>query len=487
MVNAPGKKELAKENSKHNWVYNAQLHSEEFKILTIKSVKESCVDSHKVDICRYLDEESDWSLKARKYLSIEQKNNKTTLSTSIAAKLAVSEADAEKKLITAIELAKNGYIICSLRAILDIIANEKLDRDDRLDACIVVIENIAKADHEANEKLNLEEGHQEWLFNLHLNHQLVKITSTILELYNNQEGLKNLSCKFKELISSTEGGKTCKMSKQEKIFLDFADKRNLIIRELSKSHLKPIIRSVHHLACTGGTLMCKCLASMPDVALISEVNPMNRYSGSKFDPTNPLLLLEKTYRDFTTKERIDSFKIQISHAFELCQKDDVDLILRDHSHTDFYCGEKISESLPIRDYLSDVYDLISIVTVRHPLDSYLGLIANGWDKQFAPNNLNEYSRRYLAFLDKYSSLEIIRYEDFCENPQKVMEELCDILKIGYNKEFINTYGSHELSGDSGRKGLKTIEKRPRRAIPAEVEHEIKQSQHYIQLIQRLRY
>ena len=159
----------------------------------------------------------------------------------------------------------------------------------------------------------------------------------------------------------------------EKIEIEHSKKRNLTIKELRKTHKKAIIRTVHHQACTGGTLISKCIACMPSIALISEVNPMNR-KGSKFSPTNPLLLLERGYRQFSKEERIECFRIQVNHAMELCQKDDVDLVLRDHSHTDFYSGEKEPQGCTIKTSLENNYDLISVVTIRHPLDSYLSLI-----------------------------------------------------------------------------------------------------------------
>ena len=48
---------------------------------------------------------------------------------------------------------------------------------------------------------------------------------------------------------------------------------------------RPLIHTVHHLACTGGTVISKCLAAMPKVALVSEVNPLNRF-GNDFEHTN---------------------------------------------------------------------------------------------------------------------------------------------------------------------------------------------------------
>src|SRR5690606_26210779 len=41
---------------------------------------------------------------------------------------------------------------------------------------------------------------------------------------------------------------------------------------------KEPVRIVHHFACTGGTLICKCIAAMPNTQLLSEVNPLNAFS-----------------------------------------------------------------------------------------------------------------------------------------------------------------------------------------------------------------
>lgn len=50
---------------------------------------------------------------------------------------------------------------------------------------------------------------------------------------------------------------------------------------------KEQIRTIHHFACTGGTLIAKCLASMPNTQFISEIEPhSNMTSKAKFTPTN---------------------------------------------------------------------------------------------------------------------------------------------------------------------------------------------------------
>jgi hypothetical protein len=257
-------------------------------------------------------------------------------------------------------------------------------------------------------------------------------------------------------------------------------------RQQARIQGKPLLRTIHHLACTGGTVISKCLAAMPDVALISEVNPFNRY-GSEFQPTNPLLLLEKSYRTLSTDEIIEDFARQVAHAYQICQLDDVDLIIRDHSHTDFCMGNEPLMQCPIANCLSGDYELLSVITVRHPLDSFLGMLAQGWENQFSPSTLDEYSQRYLAFLNCYDSLPMLRYEDFCNQPVAFMKNLCDIMQIGYLTGFLGEFGKFALAGDSGRKGMDTIEVRPRRPVPEQVQTEIESSHQYSELLRRLGY
>jgi hypothetical protein len=108
-------------------------------------------------------------------------------------------------------------------------------------------------------------------------------------------------------------------------------------RLVQRASGKVAVRTIHHLACTGGTVISKCLAAMPHVALISEVNPLNRF-GSKFEPTNPLLLLERSYRKLTLKEIKEDFASRMAQTVKICVNDGMDLVVRDHSHTDFLHG-----------------------------------------------------------------------------------------------------------------------------------------------------
>ena len=249
---------------------------------------------------------------------------------------------------------------------------------------------------------------------------------------------------------------------------------------------RPLIHTVHHLACTGGTVISKCLAAMPKVALVSEVNPLNRF-GNDFEPTNPLLLLERSYRNLTLEEIKEDFLSRMGQAAKICHNDGMDLVIRDHSHSDFCMGEAPHKVTPIRDFLADQYDLVSVVTVRHPLDSYLGLLSQGWQMQFTPSTLEEYSRRYLAFLDRYRDVPLRRYEDFCAEPESFMQELCELLELEYSSTFLDGFGRIKLSGDSGRSSKTEITSRPRRPISEDLQAELVISAAYRELLERLDY
>ena len=96
------------------------------------------------------------------------------------------------------------------------------------------------------------------------------------------------------------------------------------------------------------------------------------------------------------------------------------------------------------------FDTLSLVTVRHPLDSFLALEANGW-LHFDPKTFDEYCKRYIAFLHGYEKVPIIRYEDFVNFLNDIMNNVCELLKIPFNGQFIDLFSVISITVDSGRK------------------------------------
>lgn len=247
------------------------------------------------------------------------------------------------------------------------------------------------------------------------------------------------------------------------------------------------VRTVHHMACTGGTLISKCLAAMPNVQLLSEVDPLSPVATGKpvFAPTDLIRLLRQGTRGTDDRLAVEVFQAGLAVVVADCQRRGLRLVLRDHAHSHFCQGSDVPERPGLRSIVSGVAPVVSVVTVRHPVDSYLSLRKLGWDT-YTPKGLDEYCRRYLAFLDHHAGSPVIRYEDFVAAPARVLRLLCEVLKLPFRDGFEDLIGVFHLTGDSGRRG-ETIESRPRRPVPGDVEQELKDSRPLAALLQRLGY
>ncbi|KPQ37461.1 MAG: Sulfotransferase family [Porphyrobacter sp. HL-46] len=247
------------------------------------------------------------------------------------------------------------------------------------------------------------------------------------------------------------------------------------------------LRSIHHFACTGGTLISKVLAGMPNTVLLSEIDPLSRNIPEvRFLPTDVIFALRQSIRAVDADIVIATFVAAISAAREGLERRGNHLILRDHSHSQFCRDDTDQRTRPtLHDMLSEHFAMRSVVTVRHPLDSFLSLDEHGWI-DFSPGTLGVYAKRYVAFLDRHADIAIIRYEDFVADPDGVSRELCDILALNHSPFAGELAPLVRMSGDSGR-NEGPIAARPRRPVPDAVTAARSRSKTYRKLCRRLGY
>jgi hypothetical protein len=251
---------------------------------------------------------------------------------------------------------------------------------------------------------------------------------------------------------------------------------------------KPVIRVIHHFACSGGTLVSKCLASMPNVFLLSEVHPHSNLQKSKDKPQYSPSDLAKLamyagvpeQKKLAEKIFVDSVKATFHHVQELGGT----LVLRDHTHSDFCVGDIINNNTVV-ELLSEHFEINSLVTLRNPIDSYLSLVANGW-LHFNPATFDEYCSRVLVFLKSFRKEQIIFYEDFVQKPKQIVEQMCLILSLSFDENFEAVYDTVSVTGDSGRKGDE-IKSRPRRECSDEYLSEISKSQNFKILVKEFNF
>ena len=183
------------------------------------------------------------------------------------------------------------------------------------------------------------------------------------------------------------------------------------------------IRTIHHLASSGGTIISRCLAAMPSVVLLSEVHPLE-VRPNVFNPYDPLQEFLGRYGGLAMSEADVAavFSERIRLIAERCEQEDRTLVLRDHSHADFFMGAPYGPRLLAS--LRDVRPVTSVVTVRDPLDMFLSMRASGFIP--AETDFETVCGHYLAFLDTYAKVTCFRYEDFARDPDAWLAEFADI-------------------------------------------------------------
>jgi hypothetical protein len=265
--------------------------------------------------------------------------------------------------------------------------------------------------------------------------------------------------------------------------LDFTDATSLLDKceQVTSGYnkTKPAIRIIHHPACSGGTLISKCISAMPNTFLLSEIHPFSDIhildDESHYAPS-----------DYTTLSRFANipdlrilagklFSQNIQGIHEHLKLRGANLVLREHSHFDFFKGD-ILASPTVSNLLKEEFELLQVVTVRNPIDCYLSLLNNNW-LTFQPQTFDEYCRRYLEFIRMYSHVEILKYEDFLENPINFMQSMCILLEIDFSDLFVDLLEIFKVTGDSGRSS-DVITKRDRRELPPHFIDEVKSSSHF---------
>lgn len=261
-----------------------------------------------------------------------------------------------------------------------------------------------------------------------------------------------------------------------------------IIEHDVEPHRDPV-RIIHHFACTGGTLISKSLQVQPNVFLLSEVDPLSQIQltqrRAQFAPTDPILLARASIKSIDDETAVRMFSSSINVLYEHLVSNGQRLVLRDHTHS-HYCTGVLSDSRPtLIEMVRNISRVCSVLTVRHPVDSFLALDKNGW-RHFEPFSLEEYSVRYMRFLEANRGAPIFMYEDFVESPDRVMREICEALCLPYNPDWKSLISTVKLTGDSGRSGNR-IAPRPRREISDALLEQAVESQSYNSLCKNLGY
>lgn len=245
------------------------------------------------------------------------------------------------------------------------------------------------------------------------------------------------------------------------------------------------IRTVHHLAASGGTLISKCIASMNNVILASEISPSGR-PPVRWNPIGLITQLHASYPNLLTLEDLqEHFLNQVQLSVKICVREKKDLVIRCHDNL-LFNQSKTPFSSPLIEWLKG-YNVLSLVTVRDPIDNFLSASKRNWAGGVG-NSITQYCNKYHEFLDCYSLAPILKYEDLCISPDSFMIKLCNYLNLEYNPSFLSEYRVHRFTGDSGEGSKLLMPTLPApKGLPSPIREEAMNSSAVHALYKRLGY
>lgn len=230
---------------------------------------------------------------------------------------------------------------------------------------------------------------------------------------------------------------------------------------------RPPIRILHHMARSGGTVICKCLGSMSGIVLLSEIHPAGRLYNPLYQAHIWYNLLTRGDVQFLNQKGRVNFVDAIAMIHKRCRDQNKTLVIRDWSHLDFTAVPflpKPSYRLITADFLRQRFSVIQTATVRHPIDQWLSLrrliLVQG------KITLENFLHGHLRFAEYCAEIDFVRYEDFVRDPQTQLSALCRRLEIDFDPGFEERWENYgKITGDIGvSRGGGEIRLLPRREM-----------------------
>lgn len=224
---------------------------------------------------------------------------------------------------------------------------------------------------------------------------------------------------------------------------------------------KPIVLMMSY-ARTGGTVLNRCLASLPKTMMFSEV------SVEAICPSSCSTLKEQAKKWYGLDLKSEDFMKNLNELYAYCNENDLRLIIRDWTFGSFvpsrYNNFKPSKTLATFKAMTEAFPVVPFALVRNAVDIWLSMEAS-------PRTFYDKDLTYLYELSsclKKNKITTYKYEDFCENPSKTIESICKLTGLEYSDSFNNFNSYKKVTGDidlpefSRRIENKNIEPVPRR-------------------------
>jgi hypothetical protein len=210
-----------------------------------------------------------------------------------------------------------------------------------------------------------------------------------------------------------------------------------------KTNKHPIIVMMSY-ARTGGTLLSRCLASLPGTFVLSEINI------EALCPNSCSTIGEQAEKWYGLKLKSKDFIDQVNEIYEYCQSNNMTLIIRDWTFGSFvsskYNNFHPSKTLATYKALKKKFPVVAFGLVRDAVDIWLSLEAS--PRTFYDTKLESLFELTECLIE--NNIKLFKYEDFCRNSEKFMKKICDFINLDYSDtykkytEYLNVTGDTDL-------------------------------------------
>ena len=242
---------------------------------------------------------------------------------------------------------------------------------------------------------------------------------------------------------------------------------------------------------SGGTVLNQYLGSLPNVIMMSEVNPLggNWRKGKMALGT----IKDQAKNWYQIDLKSDGFAESALELEKICRRSGHHLIIRDWTFGSFFPAKENDfnppNSLSSLDVLEAKRDIIAFCFVRNVIDVWLSL------RVLTHIEIETFFAQYLKYVQaiRERNIQIFKYEDFVKNPEGTVRDICAYTGLEYSDSWKNYMSYSKVIGDTvfdpHSRGRKTgvVSHLSRRHVPKKEAHRINQCRKMIKANELLGY
>ena len=212
---------------------------------------------------------------------------------------------------------------------------------------------------------------------------------------------------------------------------------------------------------SGGTVLNQCIGCLSNVVMLSEVNPLG--GGGRGPGIVYRSVKEQAKHWYNIDISSDDFIDGILELEHVCLNAGKHLVIRDWSYVNFVPTPVNNFNPPRRlmtlELLEQKCHVVPFAFVRDAIDVWLS-------RGTAP--ISDFFKCYLNYTEEIIArhIRIFRYEDFCKNPEEVLQSICTYTGLDYSESFWDYLSFRTVNGDpqipGGSRGIRQKAIRPLR-------------------------